>query len=453
MNLTNIISSTKFRIDIILFLFLAFIAISLRYYATLLGYTSDTETFLARGIDSINCWSNFLICPDAKNVRVYVPSAYGIFSYYENGLIYLIANNFRTGLEQVSVYEFQRIYAIYLSLIDTVIAFILYKNFGKIPAFLYVIAPASFLISGLHTQLDNVALMYASLACIFYMKSYIKTSIFLFSVSLSFKLNILVFLPILFLYPLITRNNIISKHRISYTLVPIIAFGLYLSYIIPTLFSSTLLNLDTTQGIVGAGSALSIGSLIIEQTFHYSSFNHSVTLLLMKHLDIEHFHIFFMIFFTYIFLLIVYFYKPDIDLVTVFGLYLILIYSFSPRLHEQYITWLIVGCFLLWKYKIFLIPNILASIVMLNTYSNVSISQGNEIFNLVDFRPLHDFFVTILKIPALIFNTRCTNCGLEEHIVLQQLALEINSMVLIQMTTIVSLVIFLVQLRMSKVTK
>jgi len=453
LNLTNIFSSTKFRFDIILFLFLAFIAISLRYYATFLGYTSDTETFLARSMDSIHCWSNFLMCPDAKTVRVYVPSAYGIFSYYENGLIYLIANNFSTGLEEVSVKEFQRIYAIYLSLVDTVIAFILYKNFGKLPAFLYVITPASFLISGLHTQLDNVALMYASLACIMYMKSYIKTSIFLFSVSLSFKLNILVFLPILFLYPLITSNIVISKHRISYTLVPIIAFVLYLSYILPTLFSATLLNLDTTEGIVGAGSALSIASLIIEQTFHYSSFNHSVTLLLMQTFDIDNFHIFFMIFFTYIFLLIIYVYKPDIDLVTIFGLYLILIYSFSPRLHEQYVTWLIIGCFLLWKYKIFLIPNILASIVMLNTYSNISINQGNEIFNLVNFRPMHDFFVAILKIPALLFNTRCTNCGLEEHVVLQQLPLEINSMVLIQMTTIISLIVFLIQIKMSRVTK
>ena len=58
---------------------------------------------------------------------------------------------------------------------------------------------------------------------------------------------------------------------------------------------------------------------------------------------------------------------------------------------------------------------------MLNTYSNISINQGNEIFNLLNFRPMHDFFVAILESPALLFNTRCTNCGLEEHVVLQQL--------------------------------
>ena len=87
---------------------------------------------------------------------------------------------------------------------------------------------------------------------------------------------------------------------------------------------------------------------------------------------------------------------------------------------------------------------------MLNRYSNVSISQGNEAYNLIDFRPMHDFFILILKIPALMFNTICHNCGLDEKTILQQLPIEINTMVLIQMVTIISLIVFIIQLLLSK---
>jgi len=460
LNLSKNIKNLQLRNNILIFFSIAVVAIGLRYYVTYLGYTSDTETFFARSLDSVECWSNFLMCPDSRMTKVYVPSAYGILSYYENSLIYILSTNINLafgvgaslpGGELFS--NFHKIYAIYLSLIDTIIAFILYKHFGKVASFLFVISPASFLISGLHTQLDNVALMYAILACAFYMKSYIKTSILLFSISLSFKLNILMFLPILFLYPFLTKNKNIQDHKEAFIFVPIIAFALYLSYILPTLFSASLLDLDTSQGIVGAGSFMTILNLIIEQTFHYSSFNHSVLVLLMAYLDFNQFHIFFMIILTYSFILITYIIKPDLDLLTIFGLYLILVYAFSPRLHEQYVTWIILGCFLLWKYKVFLIPNILSSLVMLNRYSNVSIDQSNEAYNLINFRPMHDFFVSILKIPALLLNTKCDNCGLDEKTILQQLPIEINTMVLVQMVTILSLIVFIIQLLLSKQSK
>ena len=87
---------------------------------------------------------------------------------------------------------------------------------------------------------------------------------------------------------------------------------------------------------------------------------------------------------------------------------------------------------------------------MLNRYSNVSINQGNEAYNLINFRPMHDFFVSILKIPALLLNTKCHNCGLDEKTILQQLPIEINTMVLIQMVTILSLIVFIIQLLLSK---
>lgn len=61
--------------------------------------------------------------------------------------------------------------ALFLALVDCGIFAVLYKMFGKVPAVLYILSPISILISGFHSQHDNVAIFLGLTGWLLYLKS------------------------------------------------------------------------------------------------------------------------------------------------------------------------------------------------------------------------------------------------------------------------------------------
>ena len=420
----------NFSYDLLVFLIIFIFAVSLRYFATYLGYTSDTTTFFERGKDFAACWDHFLFCPKTDLQKVYVPSAYGMYYQYENGLMMII-----TDLINRDIFTFQKVYAVYFSIIDTTIAFFVFKKFNLLPAILFIIAPASFIISGMHIQIDNVAILYALIGSILYLNGYLKSSIIFFTLSLSIKLIILLFLPILFFYPCLSNDNNVIKNRIRYMLVPVYSFVFYLILIMPTLFSGYVL--DNNYDFIKVFDEIMI------QTFYFEAFNDTILMMLMSYFGIEFGHVILMALLIYLSVAIIYFFRDDLDILKLFGIYLFLAYLFTPRLHDQYVIWMLVSCFILWRHKLFLIPNILSSVVILHNYAKFAMDLGTyDQFWIFNFRPLHDLTAEILKWPSLFLNATCQHC---DEIQTNPLPYEVNTLVFLQLISLCIFLLFIVQ--------
>lgn len=123
----------------------------LRLFVATQGFNWDYESYLIV-IDIID-----------KGKNVYAETGrynYGpIWAYILNGLYFFSGNN-----EQV----FRYILAGFLSFVDLGIFLVLCKNVNKTAAYLFFLNPISIIISGLHNQFDNLAILLAMSSVLMY---------------------------------------------------------------------------------------------------------------------------------------------------------------------------------------------------------------------------------------------------------------------------------------------
>lgn len=94
---------------------------------------------------------------------------------------------------------FHALIALFLSLIDISISIVILKIYGKKASILYLINPISILISGYHSQHDNIAVLFALLSWLTYLNSKSKNKDLLISLFIGLSLCTK---HILFLFPL-----------------------------------------------------------------------------------------------------------------------------------------------------------------------------------------------------------------------------------------------------------
>ena len=400
MNNKLFISPTLFRF--VFFGFLLILVMILRLYATNFGYTSDVITFLKRSQLAQSCFNYLLMCRDA-NV-----GSYGLLSLYENGIIYKITKYF---FSIVDYYNFQIIYAFYLSIIDfliTISIFLVTRSY--LASLLFTISPTSILISGMHIQIDNVSILFATLGFFILQKNNIKTGALLFALSLMHKLFFL-FLPF-FLIVLFIKDKILNKFLIflSYSLF------FYVFFSIPQLIIKPGNNIKIFMNDIFTQSDTP-GTLIHLLTFFkFSSFQLTLLMILMSYI-----------------LLILLKQLKVVNEKNIIFFYMITLLVFTPRLHEQYVVILSLGFFYLWEYKIFLVANFLTQLFVISHYLKLSYN-----LNLQHFWPSFTLeFPQYQHRMEVFFNIYFTNFRL--FVLIQLLVLVSILLLLIKKTTLYQL--------------
>lgn len=172
---------------LLLVIFLLF-QIYIRVRTTSLGHNHDMNS------NEFN--SNIFL----ENKSIYANSNrynYGPVKVYMLGAIKTIGKR----MGHLDFKSFHKDIAFTLGIIDCLIFFTIWHLFGLLSASLYISSPISVLISGYHSQHDNLAILFALIAWIFYLKSqkvknhkYYFLSAIIFGISLATK-------HILYLFP------------------------------------------------------------------------------------------------------------------------------------------------------------------------------------------------------------------------------------------------------------
>jgi hypothetical protein len=358
----------------------------LRQYATSLGFTSDALTFFDRGLNFSNCWSYFLMCISHENGRTFIPDTYGILSFYENGLINIITKKV---FGQTNQYNYQKTYAFFLSLIDFLIAInikILTKKW--IPSFIFILTPVSFLISGMHFQVDNVAILLMSYSFLFFINNRLSPSAILAGLSLAYKMTMMFFIPILIIYLMINRENKIKL--INFCLIIGIT---YLILTIPSFISSYVINLSEPLSFIESIKMYLFYVLVQENSpgtlvhsfslFGNLGFNQSLLMLIAT--------------FSSMFFLIKLKLIKKNELLAYF---MIIFFIFTSRLHEQYLIIPTIGILLAWKNKPIQYINIPLQLIFISIYFRISANldlKGNWFCNLKIINKLENIIQVYLE--------------------------------------------------------
>lgn len=388
------------------------LSISLKLMVSRLGHNFDSESWM----EVSNAMQKGRVVYNTTSRYNYGP----IWSYILGGL-----STINVHLDKFNVTDLHFTVVVFLSIVDALISLLLYKMFGKIPALLFLLNPVAILLTGYHSQIDNVAVLIGLFSWYLYLngreKSNLKIiylSALILGVSLSMK-HILFLFPVwmLFLAPVGKEN---FKTKLVYTLI---AYGVFTAgFIIEILRDYP----HKTQVIYG----------ITEYVFKYkSSYGFSVLFQMMdlifpiKLLDkgLSWLPIFKGYTFIFFGLLILYGYI----IINKIGfnkfllpIYLLAFTAFTPSLADQYFAIILVPVAIFWKKIATLVFNILAftylavgnsaNITNLYPYSLdlgignhiLGIYPWNTISNLINYQP--QAWILILTV-QILFSFRIKN--------------------------------------------
>ena len=365
---------------------LLLISIFLRQYATSLGFTSDTLTFFDRGLNFSNCWSYFLMCISHENGRTFIPDTYGILSFYENGLINIITEKV---FDQINQYNYQKTYAFYLSFIDFLLAVNIKVITKKwVPAFIFIFSPVSFLISGMHFQIDSVAILLMTYSFLFFINNKLSLSAIFAGLSLAYKMTMMFFIPIMIIYLIFNRENKIKI--INFSLIIIFT---YLILTIPSFISSYIINLSEPLGFVESIKIYLFYVLIQENSpgtlvhsislFGNLGSNQSLLMLIAT-------------FSSLVFLIKLKLIKKN----ELLAYFMIIFFIFTSRLHEQYLIIPTIGILLAWNNKPIQYINIPLQLIFISIYFRISANldlKGNWFSNLKSINKLENIIQVYLE--------------------------------------------------------
>lgn len=249
----------------------------------------------------------------------------------------------------VTTQDFHLVLACFMVLVDILIFFLLFKIFNMFVSCIYFLSPISILISGFHVQIDNFSIFFALLFYFFFTKSIEEDShnirnfkMYIFSmvllgVSLSVK-HIFIFYPIvIFLIFLRYNFNLFSfRVRILKLLslsIPYLVFLLFFAFDI-------LLRMKNWEKIVEG---------IYVNVFSYKSFiGNSFIYQILKFFDdyteligansLNYLISKGSISFIILILISFFIFRKKINFKKSFFYYLLIFYSFSPSLADQYLV-------------------------------------------------------------------------------------------------------------------
>jgi hypothetical protein len=187
------------RYRIATFVVLAILSIAAKLFLAGQGHNIDMES-----------WSIFAkIIRDGKNLYAetfripYHPPtdpSYGpVWCYVGAGVSYVQAHV----LGSDSLHVFHRLLALLLSLVDVAIGYLLARRYSFVAGALFLVNPVSLLVTGFHSQFDNVAVLLGLAACLLLDKNArtprFALAMFILGVSLAVK-HVLIFLPLWFFF-------------------------------------------------------------------------------------------------------------------------------------------------------------------------------------------------------------------------------------------------------------
>jgi hypothetical protein len=239
---------TRYRIAT--FVLLAILSIAAKLFLAGQGHNIDMES-----------WSIFAeIILDGKNLYAetfripYHPPtdpSYGpVWCYVGAGVKYLQAH--LLGSDSLDV--FHALLALILSFVDVAIAYLLARHYSFVAGALFLVNPVSLLVTGFHSQFDNVAVLLGLVACVLLEKNSgplkFALAMFILGVSLAVK-HVLFFLPLwLFFHPGSSRR------RRVLSLVP---YGIFAASLLPFIRDE--------RGLEGV-----IDGVLMYRSFHLDAF-------------------------------------------------------------------------------------------------------------------------------------------------------------------------------------
>lgn len=215
----------------------------------LLAVSSTLGKVLLAGLGGnfdLESWALFSeLVRDGKNVYAETyRNPYGpLWAYLCAGAGYLSVHLFGSA----SLVAFHRLLALFLSLVDVAIAGLLVRRHSLLVGAIFLLNPISLLITGFHSQFENLAILFAFIACLLLEdRSRYGLAMAVLGLSLVVK-HILIFLPLWFLF----RPGASRRER-ALSLVPFAVFG-----------ASFLPFIGDERGLEG----------VIEHVFLYDSFH------------------------------------------------------------------------------------------------------------------------------------------------------------------------------------
>jgi hypothetical protein len=212
------------RYRIATFVFLATLSVAAKVFLAAQGHNIDMES-----------WSIFAeIIRDGKNLYAetfripYHPPtdpSYGpVWCYVGAGVSYV--QDHLLGSDSLDV--FHRLLALLLSFVDVAIAYLLARQYSFVAGALFLVNPVSLLVTGFHSQFDNVAVLLGLVACVLLDKNAgpprFALAMFLLGVSLAVK-HVLIFLPLwLFFHPGSSRRR---------RLLSLVPYGIFAASFLP----------------------------------------------------------------------------------------------------------------------------------------------------------------------------------------------------------------------------
>ncbi len=214
----SIFSTNKWQI----FSFLAVATTAAKAGISLLGYNYDVQSFEIVS-DLVVEGKNFY----AETAR----HVYGPVWAYLVGAIRFLQLSF---LNEISIQSFHLALALFLSLADVAIGFVLWRYFSFAAGCLFLINPVSLLLTGYHSQIENLAILPGIIACGLLgsgdknRDAKIWTGVALLGLSLTIK-HIFFLLPVWFLF----NKNLKLRERLIIFIVPPLIFGMsFLPFVI-----------------------------------------------------------------------------------------------------------------------------------------------------------------------------------------------------------------------------
>lgn len=248
---------------------------------------------------------------------------------YVCGLVAFLVKLF--GAQNVYVPSFHLIIAIILAIIDIVIAMLIAKIYRKEAGILFLLNPISFIISGHHSQFDNVAIMLGLLGWYFYIRNKKSKSYILFGISMIFK-HILLFFPIWLMMIEIFRKTSWKNKFIEITKISsiyMIFIGSFIIEIVRGYKNIELIIHGISKNVImyrGYGSTL--GNIITDTIIPKDLFNLSLNLPIL-----QGYMFFFLVFLTLVSYIII---RRKIDIVYTYPMYLAVFFVLSSAAARQY---------------------------------------------------------------------------------------------------------------------
>ena len=318
---------------IALFVLLSILSTAAKVFVAGQGHNIDVES-----------WKIFAeIIRDGKNLYAetnripYHPPtdpSYGpVWCYVGAGVSYVQAHVL--GSDSLDV--FHRLLTLVLSFVDVAIAYLLARHFSFVAGALFLVNPVSLLVTGFHSQFDNVAVLLGLVACLLLDKNAgpprLALAMFILGVSLAVK-HVLIFLPLWFFF-----HPGWSRRRRILCFVPYAVFA-----------ASFLPFIRDERGLEGV-----IEGVLMYGSFHLDAFFPHLVQSAIPLKAIELFFAWVPIFsgFKFVFLvamLLVGFAVREKSYGEQLLVYLVAIVVFSSAIADQYLAIPLATCAVFWRY-------------------------------------------------------------------------------------------------------